>query len=182
MRDKSDKDIVLIELHKTASRLAQNGVDTKGLYYGINERVRKSRCPEQYEDQPDEDKSNVIWKPEDEFVKIFPDELNKIAFGLTGAETLTLIRLISYIDYESGMLKIDKRPLLTKDIIEVTRFSKVTISDIMNSLVLKRILARNKVGRTYQYFANPYIFFKGKFINKTLLEMFKDYKKEKRVK
>ncbi len=174
MSGKTDKDIVLVEIHKTASRLNKKGVNTKGLYYGMNEKIRK---PQEEVENDSQEESNVLWKPEDEFIKIFPYELNKIAFNLAGTETLTLIRLISFIDYESGMLKLDKRPLLTKDIIQITKFSKVTVIDIMEKLVTKKIFSRNKVGRTYQYFANPYIFFKGRYINNTLLEMFKDYKK-----
>jgi hypothetical protein len=184
MKNKSDKDTILTEIKKTTTRLQNKGVDLTGTYFGVNEKVRSmgnlAVQPGELEQESYVPEGNILWKPEDEFIKIFPDELNKIAFNLTGAETLTLIRLLGFIDYESGMLKKpDKSPLLTTDIIKITGFSKVTVIDIMENMVLKRIYSRNKVGRTYQYFANPYIFFKGKYINKTLIDMFKDYRKPK---
>lgn len=184
MGNKSDKDKILTELKKTTTRLQNQGCDLTGTYFGVNDKIRSMgnlALNDESQNDLDEDiEGNVLWKPEDEFIKIFPDELNRIAFNLTGAETLTLIRLLGYIDFESGMLKkLDKTPLINSDIIKITSFSKVTVIDIMENLVLKRIFSRNKVGRTYQYFANPYIFFKGKYINKTLIDMFKDYRKPK---
>jgi hypothetical protein len=181
MTNQSDKDVSLIELKKTVTRLHNSGVNTDGIYFGINDNIRKSGKQELCEENEEEQESegNVLWKPEDEFIKIFPDELNRIAFNLTGAETLTLMRLLCYIDFISGMLKKqDKTPLANADIISITGFSKVTVIEIMDNLVIKRVLSRNKVGRAYQYFANPYIFFKGRYINPTLIAMFKDYKKK----
>lgn len=183
MDNVSGKDIILTELSKTTTRLKNKGVDVTGTYFGVNDKARKIikkiETPKIVQVEPEENESNkIIWKPEDEFIKIFPDELNRIAFKISGAETLTMLRLLSFIDYESGMIKKpDKTPLLTSDIISMTKFSKVTVIDIMENLVCERIFSRNKVGRMYQYFANPYIFFKGKYINKTLMDMFKDYKK-----
>lgn len=184
MKNQSDKDVILTELKKTITRLKNQGLDLGGTYFGVNDKVRNIGNLAVDVEEPEGDtetaEGNILWKPEDEFIKIFPDELNKIAFNLTGAETLTLIRLLGFIDYESGMLKKpDKSPLITTDIIKITGFSKVTVIDIMENMVLKRIYSRNKVGRTYQYFANPYIFFKGKYINKTLIDMFKEYRKPK---
>lgn len=185
MKNKSDKDTILTEFAKTATRLKNNGINMAGTYYGVNDMIHSRgnlalANEEELEKDPNVPEDSILWKPENEFIKIFPDELNRIAFNLTGAETLTLIRLLGYIDFESGMLKKpDKTPLINTDIIKITGFSKVTVIDIMENLVLKRIFSRNKVGRTYQYFANPYIFFKGKYINKTLIDMFKDYRKTK---
>lgn len=181
--EKGEKDTILSEFKKTATRLKSKGIDLSGIYYGINDRIREAGNlafdDEDYREDNPILEDNIPWKPEDEFIKIFPEELNKIAFNLTGAETLTLIRLLCFIDFGTGMLrKKDGLPLLTSDIISLTGFSKVTVIDIMEDLVLKRILSRNKVGRTYQYFANPYIFFKGRYINPTLVAMFKDYRKK----
>lgn len=185
---KTDKDIILSEFSKTATRLQNKGCDMNGTFFGVNDRIREPRTkkiepiinPVNIEDTKEEPpQDHIVWKPENEFIKVYPDELNRIAFRLSGAETLTLIRLITFIDYESGMLKKDKKPLITKDIIELTGFSKVTVIAIMEKLVSERLLSKNRVGRTAQFLANPYIFFKGKYINKTLIDMFKDYRKIK---
>ena len=195
----SDKDKILTEYSKTGTRLRSQGVDMSGVYFGINDKLRageeKSKRQSKFEvintssqnyheESEDEDvettpEGHFLWKPENDFIKVYPEALNRISFRLTGAETLTLIRLIPFIDYQSGMLKKDKKPLITKDIVELTKFSKVTVINIMAKLVEEKILSRNQVGRTFEFFANPYIFFKGKYINNTLLDMFKDYKKIK---
>ena len=75
----------------------------------------------------------------------------------------------------------NKRPLDNVDIKNMIKKSEQTVTLIMEKLINKRILSRNKVGRSYQYFANPYIFFKGKFINKTLIAMFKKYAENRRI-
>lgn len=196
----SDKDKILTEYSKTGTRLRNQGVDMTGVYFGVNDKIRNSSASsrrktkfevinssvqtenkELPEDENEESipEGHIVWKPESDFIKVYPDALNKISFKLTGAETLTLIRLIPFIDYQSGMLKKDKKPLITKDIVELTKFSKVTVINIMAKLVEEKILSRNQVGRTFEFFANPYIFFKGKYINNTLLDMFKDYRKIK---
>ena len=183
----SDKDEILSELSKTATRLKNKGKDLTGLHFGINEKMRNSKITnikDKLDTKKNEDSSeeqipegHVIWRPEDDFIKLYPDALNRISFRLSGAEAMTLIRLIPFIDYQSGMLKKDKKPLLSKHIIEMTHYSKVTVIGIMEKLVDERILSKNRVGRTFEFFVNPYIFFKGKYINNTLLDMFKDYKK-----
>jgi hypothetical protein len=181
---KSDKDVVLTELSKTVTRLENRGCNITGLYYGINDKIRKGSHGKNnderqngYESEQDESvpEGHSIWQPESDFVKLYPDALNRISFRLSGAEAMTLMRLVPFIDYESGMLKHDKRPLIMKDIIEMTGYSKVTVIGIMDKLVSERILAKTRVGRTFEFFVNPYIFFKGKYINNTLIDMFKDY-------
>jgi len=198
---KSDKDKILTEFSKTGTRLKNQGVDMSGVHFGINEKIRNPKPPkpidirekleefkkserrevENQKEETDEKipEGHVVWKPEDDFIKLYPEALNRISFKLSGAEAMTLIRLISYIDYQSGMLKKDKKPLIAKDIIEITKFSKVTVIGIMEKLVDERILSKTRVGRTFEFFVNPYIFFKGRYINNTLLDMFKDYKNKK---
>jgi hypothetical protein len=124
------------------------------------------------------------WEPEHEFIKVYPEGLEQIADILTGTEMLILVRLIPYISYHTGMLIIkdsfgDKRPIIQEDIMQITGYKKNAVVDTMDKLVRNKIMSRNKVGCTYQYFVNPYIFFKGKYINKTLKAMFKNYKTRK---
>jgi hypothetical protein len=183
MKNKADKDIILIEMKKTTTRLRNQGVDLKGTYFGINDKIREMGNlaldnDESADENCDVPEGNTVWTPEEDFIKIYPDALNKISFRLSGSETLTLFKLIPHINYQSGMLMREKRPLISKDIIELTGFSKVTVISIVERLVEERILAKTRVGRTYEFFVNPYIFFKGKYINHTLLDMFKDYKKK----
>jgi hypothetical protein len=196
----SEEDVILRELKKVATRLLNQGYNMNGVGFGINKKQReegklldfRQKETQNIETQEDDEGDNsaapkesipeghVIWKPEDDFIKLYPGALNKISLKLTGAETLTLLKLLPCIDYQSGMLKKGKDdPLITKDIIALTGFSKVTVISIMAKLVSERVLARNEVGRTVGYFINPFIFFKGRYINHTLIEMFIDHKKQK---
>ena len=166
----SDKDIVLKEFAKTASRLQNRGIDLTNSFYGIREDISQ-------------DQDRVLWKPDKKFVKVFPDELANVVTTLdeegkrlSGAELAIIMLLMGHISYDSGMLtKGGGNPITQTDIEKITGFTKLTITKSMDRLVRKKVFARNKVGKKYQYFANPYIFFRGRFINATLVDMFKSY-------
>jgi len=111
-----------------------------------------------------------------QYTKVFSDTMNVVGKELSGAECKIIMLLLSYIRYDSGMIATLKgNPLTNQDIVEIVKMSKRTVSDIMDGLVKKRIFARNRVGVCNQYFANPYIFLRGNYINKTLKAMFKNY-------
>lgn len=129
-----------------------------------------------------------IWKPDINFVKVYDSGIDYIfdtltekeAGTLTGNDCKLLLKLIKYISYESGMLtktgKNDSRyALINEDIAKLTNTSKRSVEKSMQKLVELSIFSRNKYGRCYQYYANPYIFFRGKYINKMLIHMFKKY-------
>ena len=164
-----DKDIVLQEFAKTANRLKSRGVDITNTFYGFRE------------DMSDQDR--VLWQPEKKFVKVFPDELANVVTmlddegkRLSGAELAIVMLLMGHISYNSGMLvKGGGNPVSQSDIERITGFNRITVVKSMDKLVRKKVFARNKVGKSYQYFANPYIFFRGRFINATLVDMFKSY-------
>ena len=135
-------------------------------------------------------KDKEVWRKKDNFIKLydggldsFLDNINeKDTQKLSGIDCRILFKLIKYISYENGMLtktgKNDSRyPLTNEDIISITGIRKQTVVRTMQKLVNLSILSRNKYGRNYQYFANPYIFFRGTYINKMLIDMFKNYEK-----
>ena len=166
------KRTILQEMKKMRNKLDSMGVDISGLSLSYKEPLSKTDEEKEAEEQKE------LWRDGDEFIKLFTGDLIDIADGLTGPETLIMFAIIPYISYETGMLTVGqthKRPLRNNDIQAMTKKSDTTITAIMAKLAEKRILSRNDLGRSYQYFANPYIFFKGKFINKTLIAMFRDY-------
>lgn len=168
------KKTVLQEIVRARSRLEKLGVDISRLSFSYRDE----------EKEDNEEEQRIPWRTEDTFVKLFTSDLAGIVDDLTGAEAFTLFALIPYISYETGMLTAgatsNKRPLINEDIRYMIKRAESNVTIIMDKLVSKRILSRNKVGRSYQYFANPYIFFKGKFINKTLIAMFRKYTEERR--
>lgn len=121
----------------------------------------------------------IPWQTKSKFVKLYTDKLREVITILTSSETMVAMYMVSYIDYYSNMLKRpDGLPVSNKDIAEDSGFSEKHITELMKSLVSKKIFARTEVGRGYQYFANPYIFTKGNRINATLYAMFKNYQKQ----
>ena len=167
------KKTVLDECSRLKQNLESQGLDCEGLYFGIKApRLSKN-----------DDK--ILWRPEQTFLKIFPNELTKVVHKLTGPETLIAIAAMTFISYDSGMLRDDNgNALALVDIANVLDVSEKTVVRNMTSLVKKMVFFRGKTGENnshknaYQFFANPYIFMKGKYINKTLRDMFKDYKEK----
>jgi hypothetical protein len=117
------------------------------------------------------------WKSGFQYTKVFSYAMGVVGKELSGSECKVIMLLLGYIRYDSGMLATLKgNPLTNQDIIPIVNMSKRTVSDIMDGLVKKRIFARNRVGVCNQYFANPYIFLRGNYINKTLKAMFNNYR------
>jgi hypothetical protein len=169
------KDVILQELSKTITRLHNSGVNVEGLYYGIKD------C--EFEKQEKEaDSGNFPWREKDEFVKVFPKEIAEIAPVLSGTEIVIVMLLMSCMSYSDGLLRKGGKgkPITMEYIEKLTGYSHKTVIKSMANLVRNRVYFYGRTGRKetdpYQFYVNPYIFFKGKYINPTLVSMFKDYK------
>ena len=119
----------------------------------------------------------VEWGKDRPFVKVFIDFFPKIAESLTGGAVGLMSAIVPYIAYRSNLLcnRSSNNPLSNKDIEEVTGLSNKSVIKYMEELVNAKVLFRGKCGKSYQYYANPYIYCKGGRINKTLEAMFKNY-------
>jgi len=127
------------------------------------------------------DDSKVQVNQNKNFIKVFTDELMKIRKKMNSTDIIVSTILMHFISYESGMLtktgKNDERyPLVNKDIEHITGLSDKVIVKTMKKLVDVGVYARAKHKRSFKYFANPYVFMKGNSINKTLRDMFKEFK------
>lgn len=187
-----DKDMLLIEVSKTATRLKNKGVDLTGFYYGVKEYPVYKKVSDgldlgqalksEIEAEEPKEENSIEWKPEDTYVKIYPKAMSEVAKKLNGSEMLIVMKLMDYISYKSGLLKkANGYPITLKDIEKMTGLSNKTVVKSMINLVKKKVYFRGRTGIAendpYQFYANPYIFFKGRFINQTLIDMFKDYRK-----
>lgn len=111
------------------------------------------------------------------WVRLFTKSAQRLSKSLNGSEMLVVMHLASYIDYTTGMLRHSNGQILKRTaIIRDTGFNEKTVDKILKSLREKQVISKNKVGREIQYFANPFIFMKGKRVNKTLYDMFKNTK------
>jgi hypothetical protein len=168
----NNKEIILAEFKKAAETLKSKGVDMTGTYFG---------CKNEYSNSEHAEAAlidKIPWEVDGSFTKVVDVEICNLALRLTGAETALVFLLMPKIAYETGMLtKGGGVPVTMADIERMSNLSMRTVIKCMDGLVSKRVYARSKVGREYRYFANPYIFFKGKYVSRTLIAMFKDYKK-----
>ena len=177
--NKNDKDIILQELAKTVNRLKNNGVDVTGVKFGINNAIREGTTG----DSEKTEENKEVWRKDDDFIKVFPKEIAEIAPQLTGAELVIVMLLFDCMSYSDGLLRKggrpDGKPITMEYVEKLTGYTRRTIVKSMGNLVRKRVYFYGRTGRKetdpYKFYANPYIFFKGKYINPTLVSMFKDY-------
>lgn len=113
--------------------------------------------------------------PNEPYAKAFLKPMFQIAKTLKGTELQMVYFLLPYLSYESGMLKHPNgQPLHRNYIAEKTELSLSSVDRILQKLKENRIISRNVTGNEVQYFMNPWLFMRGKRINKTLYEMFKN--------
>ena len=117
----------------------------------------------------------VVMLPDEPFVKVHTRILTDLAKTLSGTEMTVLIYLLQFISYESGVLKHSNGKLLTKSfIMSDMDIPKSTTNKVLKSLADKLIIRATSNGKDIEYIANPYLFMRGKRINKTLYDLFKD--------
>lgn len=113
------------------------------------------------------------------FIKLFNKTMAMLGNEkLTANEYLVCLRLLDYIEYESGILKYanNGRALKLTDIESITKLSKSTVIRAMQTLVSKKIYGVHKTGKENCYTVNPFIFMKGRYVNKTLYNFYKKSK------
>lgn len=104
------------------------------------------------------------------------EELEKIMPKLDVYERAFLYSVAPYVGYEDCCLKYRNGNELDIDkMSEISGISKRKLQDVIQSLIRKDIIYRGKNSKVYQYFMNPWLFYKGNTINKVLKTMFKNY-------
>jgi predicted transcriptional regulator len=185
------KSTLLIEVSKTVTRCKNKGIDPSGFKFGFTNTPNSSlKVPteEKKTDSEDVAKSDeqpekLKWNENEPYVKMFRKQFASLALELSSSEFAITIILTEYISYETGLIKKHSgTPIDMQDIEEFTGFSKKTVIKAMQKLLSKKIVFRGRTGNSendpYQFYANPHIFFRGRYINPTLIAMFKDYKRK----
>ena len=128
-----------------------------------------------------EDDEKIEWMKGDDFIKLFDNVLEELSNEkLTGNQFKILITMLRFLDYESGALVDNKKKSLSIDFIHnLTGISRSYFFVDVKRLLEKRMICKAKFVNEFEdltYFVNPYIFAKGKKVNKTLYQMFKNSK------
>ncbi len=116
----------------------------------------------------------IALNEKESFVKVFSNVLFELSEKLSGKEALFLYYLLQYVNYEDGILERNKEVLTKEMIIEETRQSERNIERLIAGLIDKEIIGKHRTGtKKIAYTINPFIFMKGKRIDKTLYELYK---------
>ena len=113
------------------------------------------------------------------FIKIYEDIIEDVIEAGLGASTFLVIMIcLKYLSYVSGAIRYPKGGhfLTPSDFVKETGLSRSTVFREIDRLVEEGFLHKGKVEEEYQLFANPYVFMKGRRINRTLFDMFKNSK------
>lgn len=94
---------------------------------------------------------------------------------LTASEYRILLLMISNTHYKSGLIAFrNNKPISKEWISKELCITRKTVDTSVNTLVDRGIIAQNTTNHKTKYFFNPYIQYRGRWINKTLYEMFKN--------
>ena len=117
--------------------------------------------------------STVEINKDEPFVKVYTRTMFKVSQSLTGTESQFINYLIQYISYTSYVLALeDGRILKRDDMATETGLKERQVDRILTALLSKQILAKARTGGDLQFYANPYVFGKGKRVNSTIAKMF----------
>ncbi len=139
------------------------------------DRIVRKASLEAYNRIKERNKQYQEWELEG-FYKGNVKEARKIMKELDVYEKAFLFSIAPYVGYEDCCLKYDNGIELKFDaLVDISGISKGKLSSVINGLVEKDILYKGKNSNSTQYFVNPWLFCKGKRINKVLKTMFKNY-------
>lgn len=128
------------------------------------------------------EKGYVRFEPNEDFTKLFNKEFEAVARELDGNATSLLIMMIPYAGYGSNVLfkKNNRDKVRLNDIVcDISPFSSKTTYKALEELKDKNVIVEcSDIDGNRQYVVNPYIYFKGLYINKTVMDLFGGYKKK----
>jgi hypothetical protein len=109
------------------------------------------------------------------YTKAFIKPMFTLARSLSGSELQMVYCLLPYISYESGLLMHPNGRALTRECIsDATGLGLKTVDRILKSLQDKKVIGKHNSGREIHITVNPWLFMRGKRINRTLYEFFKN--------
>ena len=120
-------------------------------------------------------KSTVELNKDEPYAKAYLRPMFDLAKALSGAELQMVYFLLPYLSYESGILMHHNGKALNRAYIsDMSGLSLKTIDKILQKLDAKEVIGKHSSGRMVVFTMNPWLFMKGKRINKTLFESYKN--------
>jgi|LSQX01.3.fsa_nt_gb hypothetical protein len=121
-------------------------------------------------------KDTVELLPNESYIKTFIKPLSQLSEVLSGPEMFMTYYLLQYLSYDSGLLMHANGKLLTRKRIcdelgQSERQVDRTLESLKEKEVIKKVLGAK---REVSFLVNPWLFMRGKRINKTLHDLFKN--------
>lgn len=132
-----------------------------------------SAIKQQYAQQKNENK--LPWKIDD-FYKVFVKEQKLLSPDLSHSERSFLFAVSPYVTYDNDIRDDKGEQMGTEALIVLTGFSRNVMYSVIKSLIEIDVLYRGKNSKGAQYFINPWIICKGRYVSRTLQVMFKNYR------
>ena len=147
----------------------------------IDELKGGDRIRREAQDNYCKNKSELIEINQDEdFVKMFTEAIVRLMQeeDLTHTELKLCLYMSKYIGYETGLLRYENngKSLNLNDIVKITGISKRSVVAGMQGLISKKVFGVHRTGKENTYTVNPFIFMKGRHVNKTLYNLYKKTK------
>ena len=109
------------------------------------------------------------------YIKVYIGNWIEVSKKLDASTIQLLNIIVPYTGYEDGILQYPGGRLVTRNsIITETGMSKNTVDRCIKALMDEQIIGKHRTGRRSCYTVNPYIFLKGRRVNKTLKRLFEN--------
>lgn len=139
------------------------------------DRILRDQSIKSFQEKEKKEKDLIEWDAQP-FYKGFIQELKAVIPKLNTYEKVFLFSIMPYISYEDCCIKDRKgNDIGTEELKLITGISRSLLYETIDTLIQKDIIYKGKNSRNRQYFVNPWLFCKGKQINKVLQTMFKNY-------
>ena len=120
-------------------------------------------------------KSTVELNKGEPYAKTYIRPMFELAKSLSGSELQMAYYLLTYLSYDSGLVMCPNGKSLTRQVIaQEINLSVKTVDKILQGLHQKQVIGKHNNGREVHFTMNPWLFMRGKRINKTLYELFKN--------
>ena len=120
-------------------------------------------------------KSTVEINKDEPYAKAYIKPMFALAQCLSGAELQMIYFLLPSLSYDSGLLMHSNGKPITRQFISDSAGLAIKTTDkIIQGLHQKQVMGKHNNGREVHFTMNPWLFMRGKRINKTLYEIFKN--------
>ena len=120
-------------------------------------------------------KNSIDLNKNELFIKVYIKTLFDLSDIMTGAESVFLFYLLSFLSYKDGVIKYSNGKIVTKQhMAKDTKKSVRNIERLLYSLISKEIIGIHKSGENISYTVNPFLFMRGKRIDNSLYDLYKN--------